>query len=120
MEEQKLYLQNDLKLGDVADALGTSKRDISECILAQYEYTSFAHYVNSFRVKHAQQLLRKHPDMKASTVGMESGFANETSFFRTFKTFTGMTPREWEAMGEQPIQERAKQGKTTDRTDSGC
>lgn len=100
MEEQKLYLQNDLKMGDVADALGTSKRNISECIMAQHEYTSFAQYVNGYRVRHAQQLLRQYPDMKTSTVGMESGFANEPSFFRTFKTFTGMTPREWLLQGE--------------------
>ena len=95
MEEKKLYLQSDLKVSDVAKMLHTTRRNVSECITARHEYTSFAHFVNGYRVKHAQQLLRQHPDMKTSSVGLESGFANEPSFFRTFKTITGMTPREW-------------------------
>ena len=99
MAEEKLYLRNDLKVGDVADMLGTTHRNISKCITAQPEYNSFAHYVNGLRVEHAKQLLRQHPDMKTSTVGLESGFANEPSFFRTFKSFTGMTPREWVIQG---------------------
>ena len=33
--------------------------------------------------------------MKVSAVGMKSGFANERSFFRSFKAATGVTPKEW-------------------------
>ncbi|MCR4920963.1 MAG: helix-turn-helix domain-containing protein [Bacteroidaceae bacterium] len=100
MEEKKLYLQNDLKVADVSEALGISRRSISECIMAHPEYTSFAHFVNGYRVRHAKELLRLHPGMKIITIGLESGFSNEQSFFRTFKSFTGMTPREWLAQGE--------------------
>ena len=35
--------------------------------------------------------------MKISEVFLSSGFANETTFFRIFKTATGMTPNEWKA-----------------------
>jgi AraC-like DNA-binding protein len=31
---------------------------------------------------------------------MESGFANETSFFRTFKAIVGMTPSEWKSSNQ--------------------
>ena len=47
------------------------------------------------RIDYAQKLMLEHPEMKTSTVGEASGFANETSFFRTFKSVAGMTPREW-------------------------
>ena len=41
--------------------------------------------------------LRQHPHMKLNIIISESGFANETSFYRTFKTICGMTPAEWRA-----------------------
>jgi hypothetical protein len=46
---------------------------------------------------YAQQLMRCHPDIKLTEVYLKSGFANEISFFRTFKGITGMTPSEWKA-----------------------
>ena len=53
--------------------------------------------VNSYRVEHAKELIRQHPEMKITSISMECGFANEVTFYRTFKTLTGMTPSEWKA-----------------------
>jgi len=94
MEEQKLYRNTDLKLQDMAAVLGTNRRFISDCINSQTGCT-FSQYVNTYRINHAKRVLRQHPDKKITDVYIESGFANETSFFRTFKSVTGMTPREW-------------------------
>lgn len=93
MDTERIFLNNDLKVQDVANRLHIHKNSVSECINAQKGCT-FSQFVNSYRIDYAQQLLRNHPDMKLSMVGSESGFATETSFFRTFKAFTGMTPRE--------------------------
>ena len=94
MEEQKLYLNCDLKIPDVAAELSTNRRSISECINAM-KGCSFSQFVNTYRVQHAKQLLREQPNKKISSVAIESGFTNQTSFFRTFKAMTGMTPKEW-------------------------
>lgn len=94
MEEQKLYQNSELKLQDVAAALGTNRRFISDCINSQTGY-SFAQYVNIYRIEHAKQLLRQNTGQKIADVYYKSGFANETTFFRTFKSVTGMTPKEW-------------------------
>lgn len=56
---------------------------------------SFAQFVNNYRIDYAKQLLRTRPDIKLTEVYLKSGFANETSFFRTFKAITGQTPKEW-------------------------
>ena len=95
METQRLYLNPDLKLYDIADALGTNRNAISACINAQG--STFNQLVNDYRLQHAKKLLCEASDMKISTVGLESGFANERTFFRVFKEATGMTPKEWTA-----------------------
>lgn len=94
MEKERLYLNPELKVGDVADALGVSRNAVSVCINS-HQGCSFSQYVNDYRLQHAKRLLSETPDMKVSAVGMESGFANERSFFRAFKSATGMTPKEW-------------------------
>lgn len=95
LENEHLYLNPNLKLADMAEALGVNRNAVSACINAQGG--SFIQLVNDYRLQHAKELLRSDSSMKVSTVGLESGFANERSFFRVFKDATGMTPKEWAA-----------------------
>ncbi len=94
MEQERLYLKSNLKVSDVAAMLDVSNGSVSECIKAAQGIT-FTQFVNGYRISHAQQLLLAQPDMKMSVLCTEAGFSNETSFFRTFKAVTGLTPREW-------------------------
>ena len=96
MEEQHLYLNSGLKLSDVATAAGCNRNVLSACI-NNLRHCSFSQFVNTYRVEHAKQLLLDNPDTRASEVWMESGFANETTFFRAFKAIVGMTPSEWKS-----------------------
>ena len=96
MEQERMYLRSDLKVSDVANELGVNARYVSDCIRL-LRNTTFTNFVNAYRVDYAKQQLRDHPDKKISEVYLASGFANETTFFRTFKSFCGMTPREWMA-----------------------
>ena len=96
MEEQHLYLNSGLKLSDVATAAGCNRNVLSACI-NNLRHCSFSQFVNTYRVEHAEQLLLSNPDTRASEVWMESGFANETTFFRAFKAIVGMTPSEWKS-----------------------
>ncbi len=94
MEMQKLYQNSDLKVTDLAVAVGTNRRFVSDCINSQKGCT-FSQFVNIYRVEHAKRVMRQNPDKKIADIYIESGFANEGSFFRTFKAVTGMTPKEW-------------------------
>lgn len=94
METQHPYLNPELKISDIANALGVHRNTVSSCINSQQGCT-FSQFVNNYRLQHSQKLLLETSDMKISTVGMESGFANERSFFRSFKAATGQTPKEW-------------------------
>lgn len=102
MTQEQLFLKPDLKVQDLADALHTNSRYISDCIKSQRNST-FASYVNTYRIGQAQKLMHSRPDMKLITVSEASGFAGERTFFRTFKLHTGMTPKEW--MEQQGAQE---------------
>ena len=94
MEREKFYLNSELKLSDVAARLGTNSRYVSDCIKRSQE-CSFTQFVNHYRVEHAKRLMQQQPGIKISVLCYDSGFANETSFFRTFKSVTGTTPKEW-------------------------
>jgi len=92
--EEKQFLNSDLTVSDIAKQLGTHRNNISSCVNL-IKGCNFTQLVNGYRIEYAKQLMRQHPDMKLNTVGLESGFANETSFYRTFKMITGKTPSEW-------------------------
>ena len=98
MESQKLYKNSELKLSGLANAVGSNRRAVSDCINSQ-KGCSFNQYVNTFRTEYAKRIIRQYPDRKLSDIFLEAGFANETSFFRTFKALTGMTPKEWKDKG---------------------
>ena len=100
MENERLYLNPELKVGDVADALGVSRNAVSACI-NNHQGCTFSQFVNDYRLQHAKRLLNESPDMKISAVGLESGFANERSFFRAFKSAMDMTPKEWKDLKDR-------------------
>ena len=99
MDEQKPFLNSNLKVADVARMLGTNSAYVSNCINSQKGYT-FNQYVNVYRIEHAKRLLRHSPDKKVAEVWSASGFNTETSFFRTFKLLTGQTPTEWKQQND--------------------
>lgn len=94
METQQVYLNQDLKVSDVADALGVHRNTISACINAQ-KGCSFNQFINDYRIEYAKKLLRETDEIKIAHICHEAGFATESTFFRAFKASTGMTPKEW-------------------------
>lgn len=94
MEKEKLYLNSELKVSDIADVFHLHRNVISTCINSQAD-CSFTQYINRYRIDYAKELMRRQPDKKISSVWIESGFGSEQSFFRTFRTATGLSPKEW-------------------------
>ena len=94
MEHQQLYLNSDLKLEDVASALGLNRSYVSDCINS-HTGDSFSQFVNGYRIEYVKRVLRSQPDTKVTSLYLSAGFSSEQSFYRNFKFFTGMTPKEW-------------------------
>ena len=83
-----------LRIADIAKLLHINTTYISATLNSGLGM-SFPRFVTSYRVRHAQEQMRPHPEKKLSVISEEAGFASENSFFRAFRTETGLTPTEW-------------------------
>jgi len=92
MQTHKPYLQGDLKIKDVAEALGMSVHHLSEVINTEME-VNFAEFINKYRIEEAVNLLDS--DHGIMEIGYRVGFNNKTSFSQTFKKITGFTPSQF-------------------------
>ena len=99
LEEDNLYLQNPIRQSDIASRLGVSIAAISSSI-SSCRGISYAQLLAEYRIRYAQELLSNNPDLKIAAVVIDSGFTSESTFFRTFKAVTGLSPKEW--LAQQP------------------
>ena len=95
IEEDKLYLDNELRLPALAETTGFSTHQISELINSGGE--NFADLINKYRVKEAMQILSNPASghMTTEEIGYASGFNNKTSFYKHFKKNTGLSPMKY-------------------------
>ncbi len=95
MENDQLYLNNELDLDMLAEHLAISPNLLSQ-IINQKTRQNFYGLINQFRVQHAQRLLQQQQDsLHEKTVleiAIKSGFNTKSSFYRNFKKNTGHTP----------------------------
>lgn len=96
MEEDRMYLEEDLSLATLAGALGVPAYVVSHVINREFEGNFFS-VVNRYRVSFASELLQD-PDFAKETVltiGFRAGFNSKAAFNRVFKEQTGLTPTEY-------------------------
>ncbi|MBR5398416.1 MAG: helix-turn-helix domain-containing protein [Bacteroidales bacterium] len=94
IEEKQLFRKKDIRISDIASELATNRTYISLIVNSSLG-TSFSDLINNYRIEYAQKLMTDHPEMSHTDVAEESGFSSRTSFLRTFKAKTGMSPTEW-------------------------
>ena len=97
MEESKQYLQAELKMMDIANALNVPEYRISKVLKEKTDFDNFNHFVNHFRLIHAKHLLTDEQSKSWTilVVSMESGFSSLATFNRVFKKQEGCTPNEY-------------------------
>lgn len=92
--DEKLFLQNNLKMQDIATRLNVPEYRVSRIIRTYFEAKNFNQYVNQLRVAYAKDLLET-PDYNHWTIlviGLESGFASIGPFNRAFKSVFNCSP----------------------------
>lgn len=93
INEQKLFLQQDLSVSELSRLLQVNSKYLSQAINVK-SGTNFNRYVNQKRVEYAVILL-EDPEFEKFTmegIGAESGFRSKSSFNTAFKEIMGCTP----------------------------
>jgi AraC-like DNA-binding protein len=90
MERSKPYLNNELRLQDLADQLHVPAYHLSQVINDQLDLTFFD-YINSYRVEEAKRLIASDADATLLEIAFRAGFNNKTSFSNAFRKFTTQT-----------------------------
>lgn len=93
MEEQRPYLETDLRINKLAEILDIPVPHVSQ-VINEGAGMSFYDFVNAYRIERAKQLLfdPNYAQYTMLAVAHDSGFSNKTTFNRTFKKHVGMAP----------------------------
>ncbi|MEL6858446.1 MAG: AraC family transcriptional regulator [Pseudomonadota bacterium] len=96
-ENDKLFLEPDLKLKDLARKLGEADHRVSKCITGVLGFPNFNALVNKYRIDVAKRALvdADAEDVSVLSVALDSGFSSIGPFNRAFKNQTGQTPSEY-------------------------
>ncbi len=93
---KKPFLNPRVSITDLSDELSISTKHLSQVINQSFN-KSFFDFINSYRIREAQQILRESSDIKLTVLEVmyEVGFNSKSSFNTAFKKETGHTPTEF-------------------------
>lgn len=95
MDEQHLFLHQNLKIGDLAKELNSNRNYIYNAINVEMGM-SFSEYINQKRIEYAIKLMESEPNLNLADIANKSGFASTSAFYRNFKLYKGCSPSEYQ------------------------
>ena len=95
VDSEKLFLQPNLKINDLAVRLRTNRNYIYQAINVTMGM-SFSEYINKKRIEYARQLIDENPMMRLTEVATQSGFTTISTFYRNFRQFQGCSPSDYQ------------------------
>jgi AraC-like DNA-binding protein len=100
IKKEKIHLNVDINIQEVALLLNTNKHTLSKIINACF-HKSFPALMNDYRIKEAINLLSNAKQSSVYTleaIGEKSGFRSRQVFYMVFKKATGVTPNDFRKM----------------------
>ena len=91
---QQAFLDDQLTLTRLANAIGVSTHHLSE-VLNQHDGKNFYQFVNEYRINYFCEKLKSDPSTKILDLALLSGFSSKSTFNAVFKQFTGQTPSQF-------------------------
>ena len=104
-EEEKIYLNSQLTIGELAKLVGVSKSVLSRIINAKAQ-RNFPTLLNEYRVKEAVRLLKdpKAQNYKMEIIAEMCGYRNRQVFHSAFKRCVGVTPIQFRDMTKTEVE----------------
>jgi len=106
IETEKLYLSPELDQKYIVKRLNTNKRYIYESVRVHGDH-NLKGLVNRLRINEAKRIIQERlqakEDINLPEVYLSSGFTSKTSFYRTFKSVTGLPPGDYVAQLEREL-----------------
>ena len=93
-ETEKIFLDADVRISDVAAKLSTTKNQLSKAIGIKTG-KNFCQLLHSYRVREAMRLYTANQKLTISQLCKSVGFNSMTTFNTAFGRNTGYTPAEW-------------------------
>ncbi len=87
--------KNDIYIEEIASKLNMSISSFSR-YFKHHTHKTFSNYVTEIRISHACRLMMDS-HYNISEICYMSGFENQSNFYRHFKKFTGIIPKEYKA-----------------------
>ena len=96
LQSEKPFLNPRVSISDLANELSLSTKHLSQVINQSFN-KSFFDFINSYRIREAQHILKESKDDKLTVLEVmyEVGFNSKSSFNTAFKKETGQTPTEF-------------------------
>jgi len=96
LQDEKVYLNEELSLTELSDRMGISNKKLSE-LLNQHLNTTFYNLVNDYRINEVKKRLNAGDAEKYTVVSIahDSGFQSKASFYRIFKQREGISPSDY-------------------------
>lgn len=92
MENEKPYLDPEVRLDTLAGLLDVSRHHASQVINEHFS-THFFDFINRYRIREAERLLSAEKSRQSiKNIAYSSGFNNRISFYKAFKKMVGTTP----------------------------
>ena len=96
LEEEKIYLQNNISLEILSQSLDTTRHNTSQ-VINEHFGLNFFELINKYRINEALEILQNdtNKNLNIIDVAYEVGFNNKVTFNKSFKKILSLTPTQY-------------------------
>ena len=94
IEKEKLFLDANLNVNQVARMLGVTSAKISQTLNEHYN-SNFNEFINTYRITTSKEMIAKEAGFTLEAIAMDCGFNSKSTFYSAFKKHMGMTPKQY-------------------------